>query len=266
MKRILRELTPPLIWKALEMAVGRRHQTFPSYHEALKLCTKDAYEEKELIEVIFKKTKRFAEGLKSGVIPISETAAYSLLSAINPIIESKDNKIHVLDFGGACGAHYFHLRSLIDKSIKLKWVVVETPTMVHHAKALATDELLFCDNFADALSALGRLDLLHTSCALQHVDDAQKYLSKILQCKAKWLLFNRLGLNKIDRDVVTILTSRLSNNGIGSLPEGYTDRWLKYPFIFLSEARFLKTVGEVYAVRSEDIVGYGLLCKLKNKA
>lgn len=281
MKNLIKEFIPPIILKILrkkvtEKIIENTHQIFSSYQDALKLCTTDAYEEAELIEVIFKKTKRFSENLKSEVIPIWETAAYSLLSVINPIIESKANQITVLDFGGACGAHYFHLRSLIDKSLKLNWVVIETPTMVKYAKELETTELSFFDNFAEGINKIGKVDLLHASGTLQCVDNPQKYLEEIIRCNAKWLLFNRLGLNKLDRDIVTIHSSKLSWNGIGELPEGYIDRWIKYPFNFQSEAKFLNVLEEkysivakfndqsgMYAVDGEEIVGYGLLCKLK---
>jgi len=154
--------------------------------------------------------------------------------------------------------------------------VVETPTMVKYAKELETDELSFYDNFAEAIKKLNNVDLLHTSGTLQCVDNPQKYLSEILNCNAQWILFNKLGLNKLDRDVITIHSSKLSWNGIGNLPEGYTDRWVKYPFNFPAESKFLAAVEKkyslvarfndlsgMYAVDGEEIVGYGLLCKLK---
>lgn len=279
MKRIVKEFIPPIFLKFLrKKATYSSNKIFNNYQDALKMCTTDTYEEKELIEVIFNKTKRFKENLKSEIIPISETAAYSLLSVINPIIESKGNKINVLDFGGACGAHYFHLRSLIDKDLKLNWVVVETPTMVKYAKELEseTNELSFFDNFADAINKLGYVDLLHTSGTLQCVDNPKKYLSEILNCNAKYLLFNRLGLNKLDRDIITVHSSKLSWNGIGELPEGYTDRWINIPFTFYSETKYLKALEAKYllvakfndqtgmfAVAGEEIVGYGLLCRQK---
>ena len=66
----------------------------------------------------------------------------------------------------------------------------------------------------------------------------------------------------------------LSSNGIGELPEGYTDRLIKYPFTFLSETKLINQIQEkyllvakfddksgIYEVKGEDIVGYGLLCK-----
>lgn len=269
-KRRLKDLILPIILKLFR----GRSRSFSNYEDALKLCITDAYEEEELIEVILKKTKRFSENIKSGVITIWDTSAYSLLAIINPIIENQSKSVNVLDFGGACGAHYFQMRSLIEKNLKLNWVVVETPNMVRFAKELETEELSFFDNIGDAIKRLGHIDLVHTSGTLQCLDNPQKYLSDILNCNAKWVLFNRLGLNARDKDVVTIHSSMLSWNGIGELPDGYTDRIIKYPFYFLSERKFFDLLDEkykviakfndqsgVYAVRGAEIVGYGLLCK-----
>ena len=274
MKKVMKEFIPPIILKMLSLNSRR---IFSNYHDALKLCTTNAYEENELIEVILKKTKIFSSKLNSEISIISETSAYSLLSMINPIIDNKANEINVLDFGGSCGGHYFQIRSLLNKDFKLNWAVIETPTMVKYAKELETNELFFVDNFEDAINELGKIDLLHTSGTLQCVDNPEKYLDKILNCNAKWILFNRLGLNELDRNVITIHSSKLSWNGIGELPEGHTDRWVKYPFNFMSEAKFLKALEErysiiikfndlsgMYPVSGEKIVGYGLLCKRKD--
>lgn len=279
MSNVLQQFLPPVIYTQLEALKKKNaHRTFSSYEDALKSCTEDSYEHRELIEVILEKTKRFVKNIESDeTVSIVETTAYSLMSILNPVIENASKEINVLDFGGACGAHYFQLRKLIDKNLKINWVVVETPTMVKYAKELETDELSFCSNFADALKKLGKVDLLHTSGTLQCVDEPLKYLNDILNCNAKWLLFNRLGLNKIDRDVVSIHSSKLSWNGIGEgLPEGYKDRVIKYPFTFMSEKTFLENLGRKYAltakfldesgmysIKNEDIVGYGLLCKIK---
>ena len=275
MNNLLRELMPPIIYRALEkIKKENEFKSYPSYQVALESCTIDPYEQRELIEVIFKKTQRFANKINSEVIPIWETTAYSLISLINPVIENHSKEINVLDFGGACGAHYFQLRHLIDKNLKINWVVVETPGMVAQAKQLETDELSFYSNFDEAIEKLGTVDLLHTSGTLQCVDAPLMYLEKILNCNAKWVSFNRLGLNQIDRDAVTIHASKLSWNGVGELPEGYTDKIVKYPFTFMSEKVFLEKVQNKYslvaksfdqsgmkAIKGEEIVGYGLLCK-----
>lgn len=281
MKKIIRDFIPPVILQVLgnafnNLKVSGSHRIFSSYEEALQSCTPDAYEQQELIEVIFKKTKRFSENIQSGILPIPATTAYSLLSIINPIIQNNTGVINVVDFGGACGAHFFYFRNLIDKRLKLNWAVVETPAMVKAAKQLGTEELHFFDNLADAVMGMDDIDLFHTSGTLQAVNNPDKYLRNILNCNAKWLLFNRLGVNKNDRDIITIHQSKLSWNGMGNLPEGYTDRWIRYPFTFQSEKAFLENVENkysiiakfsdqsgMYPVRGEQIDGYGLLCKQK---
>ena len=274
MRQLLKELVRGIIPQ--RKLLSSNDQIFLTYQDALRSCTNDAYENEELIEVIFKKTKRFCENLRSNIFPNKETIAYSLQSVLDPILKSQSKSLNVLDFGGACGVHYFQMRNIIDKSMKLNWAVVETPTMVKYAKELESDELSFFDNFQDAIARLGKIDLLHTSGTLQCVDDPFKYLNDILECNANWVLFNRLGLNKQNEDIITIHASKLSWNGVGELPEGYNDRWVKYPFNFFSERKFLGKVKEKYAIVKKfddgsgtfpvdgvEIVGYGILCKNK---
>mgnify|MGYP000533346539 CR=1 FL=1 len=127
MKQFIKDFLPPILMRLLKKLAPNNKEELPkqqlvyaSYNDALSFSTNDAYEERELLEVVLKKTKRFSEELKSGVIPVWETGAYTLMSLINPIIESKKDTITVLDFAGACGAHYFHVRSLLSKEIKLE--------------------------------------------------------------------------------------------------------------------------------------------------
>ena len=58
-----------------------------------------------------------------------------------------NNKLKVLDFGGAAGAHYFIVKSLLDKEIS-NWRVVETSKMTQEAikNQLENSELSFYDN------------------------------------------------------------------------------------------------------------------------
>jgi putative methyltransferase (TIGR04325 family) len=275
MREFIKQFIPPILLRKKQQPQpppADYHEVFTTYHDALKGCTTDAYEEDELIRVIAEKTKRFAKTLETDPVFIWETSAYSLISLISPAVENKT--INVLDFGGACGAHYFHARKILPKEVKLNWVVVETPTMVRYAQELRTNELSFYDSLAEGVFALGTIDLLHTSGTLQCVNDPFKYLDDLLNCNAKTILFNRLGLNRFNTDIITIHSSMLSWNGIGDLPEGFTDRWVKYPFIFPPEKRFMDKLTEkysvaakfddksgIYPVHGAEIVGYGLLCK-----
>lgn len=279
------EITPSIITKLFKRIICRPGKPknevqikYRDYYEALKDCTQDAYEDNEIVNVIFEKTKKFINRIdRKDIIPVSEIEAHSLVSLINPILDNIDTKtINVVDFGGACGAHYFHSRALLNKSLKLNWYVVETPKMVSLAKELETNELKFTSDIFEAKSKLNEIDLLHTSGALQCVDKPYKYLKKIIDLNAKWLLFSRLGLNQNDKEVITVHSSKLSWNGIGEMPNGFEDKWVKYPFTFISEKKFLNFIEKEYKILSkfnddtgiipvlgENIIGYGLLCKKK---
>lgn len=278
MKELITEICPPFLLKKLARLFPNAHSTtkkYVSYQQALTHCTKDAYEERELIEVIFKKTHRFIKESENNQIPVWETTSLGVMIVLNQIMSEGDKKsINVLDFGGACGAHYYNIRAMLDNSIKLNWHVVETPAMAVQAKELQTVELKFSSDLSEAVEGLGKIDLIHTSGTLQCVDDPLKYLRELITINANYILFNRLGLNEFDNDVVTIHSSKLSWNGIGDLPAGYTDRWIKYPFTFLSEKKFYDELSKkykslakfndksgMYAVAGEKITGYGLFCK-----
>ena len=256
-----------------------RRKTYSDYSEAIKRCSDNAYQEHELIEVVLKKTQRFKDDLEKNKILVWDTAAYSILSVINPLLDTKENSVKVLDFGGACGAHYFHVRNFLKKDIKIEWCVVETPRMVEYAKILETEELFFFDNVDAAIGKLGKVNLLHTSGTLQCVDNPRKYLDTLLNIDADWVLFNRLGLSQGDKDFTVIHSSKLSWNGIGELPEGYEDKTIKYPFTYISEKYFYEKLKNKYGIfatfheksgvikiKKESVLGLGLLCyKAENK-
>ncbi len=276
MKYLIRLVTLKLIPTGISKKLGLIGlNKFDSYQEALQYCSGGAYEQEQLIKLILEKTIRYAESLDREPLEISATQAYSLLALIKPITNQQE-VIKVLDFGGACGAHYFHIRKMIDKHIRFQWVVVETPTMVKYAKTLENDELSFVSDMSAAQEILGQIDIVHASGVLHFVDEPFKYLQQIVDSGAQCLLLHRLGLNEADQDIVALHYSKLSWNGHGALPEGYQDRWIQYPCIFVSEQRFLRMIKSKYDITmrfedssgtfslvGEQTVGYGMVCQLR---
>lgn len=283
-KSFLKELVPPIIVKMVKGTTPQAEEVkltkYETYNDALKDCTQDAYEAEELINVIFKKTKKLAQEIEfNNTINISHVTANSLVAFIYPLTIQfpKERVIKIIDFGGACGAHYFQIRAFLKKEIKLLWMVVETPAMVKFAKSLENEELKFTISLTEAKKQLGDVDLVHSSGTLQCVDNSFKYLNELIGLNAKWLFFGRLGLNKKDRDVITIHTSKLSWNGVGELPAGHEDKWIKYPFTFLAEKKFFNILNEkykiistfddnsgIYSIIDEEIMGCGMLYERVN--
>ncbi|MCK6382139.1 MAG: methyltransferase, TIGR04325 family [Leptospiraceae bacterium] len=273
----IKKWLPPIVSGYIENVITNRSKKFSSYEEAIKTCTSKPYEERELIEVIAKKTAIYRDKIKKGPIEIDPTLSYSINSIIRAVHDKKENETtRVIDFGGACGAHYYSVKAMLRNKCKLCWTVVETPTMVEYGREFRNKELRFSTDLCEATNERQKVDILHTSGTLQCVENPREYLKKIINIGATWLMFNRLGVNRKNRDVITIHKSRLSWNGIGELPKGYNDRWIRYPFIFISEEYFMEIIRRnyeivaiyedktgVYNVPGENIYGCGLLCKRK---
>ena len=270
---------PPIAVKIARKLVRssmRRPEQYASYADALAHCTQNGYGNSDIVNVVLEKTKLYQKKLLAGETNhINATSAYSLCSLLASI---DSQELNVLDFGGACGAHYFLARAVIPSSIKLNWVVVETPEMAAVGNILSTDELCFTADLGEALSFMKRVDLIHTSGTLQCVDTPFKYLHQLVSTNASHILFNRLGLTEGDHDVITVHESWLSWNGPGPMPDGFSDQVVRYPFCFPRKSTFYDILKQrydvvmtfddpsgIYPVGSEPIVGVGVLARLRHR-
>ncbi len=262
----LKDFVPPIIVKML-----KRYKRYNSYAEALKICQKDGYQNNDLCEVIAEKTKNYLNELKNKPFILNPTNVF-LLAAINQYITVLSTEsINILDFGGACGFHYFEIRRFIPEKIKLRWYVVETSQMVLSAKEhkLENSELFFIDSLENINTPI---DFLHSSCALQYVPDPYDCLLKLINVNALWVFFNRMMFNEKDREIIILQKSKLSGNGPGPLPKDYKDRTIYYPHTTISFKKFNNIMSEKYNlewifeektgcfdISAEKIIGRGLL-------
>jgi putative methyltransferase (TIGR04325 family) len=222
-------------------------KVFSSYQEAAIACGGFGYEQDELLDGIFQKTVLWKDALHSrGCPPLSDSATQSLAGLFLAIRRSQAGTIRVLDFGGACGAHYFLMNAVLGGVANLNWCVVETPGMVAKARALETDTLRFFEDIPSAQKALGIVDLLHSSGTLQYVPDPEGVLSEMLGVKASVVLLNRLALSGGAKSIFASQESLLSANGPGALPSRVTDRVCRYPVIYYPKTALEKAIQEEY--------------------
>ncbi len=276
----IKQWLPPAIYSfAEEIQNKRKHKLFDSYADALNYCSKDGYQNDKLIDVIAYKMADFLQKrtlMKQ--IDVTATQSFSLLPLIKLMCRQHGKKtFSVLDFGGNLGGHYFSMKDVVNNDLKLNWAVVETPAMAKAGKQFENEELKFFDTIEAARKHLGTVDLVYTSGTLQCVDKPYTYLQMLIDIEARFLFFNRLGLNRSNRDIVTIHHSKLSWNGPSGLPPGVEDQIIKYPFSFISEEKFMAQLNRKYAVRAQfsddsgifnvpnqQIIGSGLLTEKKD--
>ena len=272
---ILKDFIPPVLAKLVNRYRGHKDiQEFKDYTQAMKSCTSDAYQNTELCNMIAEKTVIHIKKLKEKPFSLNPTDVF-LLSAINQYINVHLKKsLTILDFGGACGVHYFEMRRFLSKDISLKWIVLETDQMVKSSidSGLHSDELVFVTSIEDIK---WEIDFVHSSGALQYVPNPYEFTEMLVNLNANVLFVNRMMFNEVDRDFVTIQNSMLSANGPGKLPANYTDRNISYPHTTMSYQKFnsmspnydlewiFKESSGSYQINDEKIIGRGLLYVLK---
>jgi putative methyltransferase (TIGR04325 family) len=268
-----RDFLPPIALKIAHRVSGRR--TYATYDAALADCTERAYQSIDIVDVVLRKTIRYRDEISaSQATRLAPADAFSFCSLLASL-DSRETS--VIDFGGACGALYFLARAVLPQSLKLRWIVVETPEMARRAASiLSTDELSFSSDLGSAVNSMSRVHLLHTSGTLQYVDKPYDVLQQIVSASAEHILFNRLTLTKGSREVITVQESWLSWNGPGPLPSGVQDRRVRYPCVLLAESAVCETIQRnydivmtfddssgVFQVRNEALVGIGMLARLR---
>ena len=222
----LKNFVPPIITDFVRK--NQKLVKYKSYEEALSHCTVNAYQNEKLCSIVADKTLIHVKSLNKKPFIVTPTTVY-LAFALNYFTNAFDKKtITVLDFGGACGAHYYEVRNMIPQTVSLKWIVVETEQMIRSAVncGLAKAELSFVSRLEDIKEPV---DFIHSSSTLQYVPDPPGCLKKLTDVGARMVLFNRMMFNKNNEDIITVQRSLLSSNGPGKLPPGYTDGPIIYP-------------------------------------
>jgi len=269
---MIKDFIPPIFIKLFKLT----HE-YKSYHESFNKANKGAYENKILCQVVAEKTSRFVRELNTKPYQLDATNVFLLATIQNYFNETKKKEIRIVDFGGACGIHYYEVLSFIPKDYIVKWTVIETKEMVASAKKFGCGNQNL-DFISDSDEVIGEVDLIYSSCALLYVKNPYLELDKLIKLSAKWILVNRMMFNEEDRDIYTLQKSKLSGNGPGKLPKEYKDIIIKYPHTTLSLPKFINAFNEFYSIEwefeertgmhqinFEKVKGLGMLLKLKIK-
>jgi len=201
-------------------------QTFESFAAALAACG-PGYGDGVLADVIAYKTSLIMNHRQ--IEP--EQAVNSILAVSFCAAEVAHRPLNVLDFGGGCGFHYFRVAQATQ--VPLRWALVETPTMAERAARLANGRFGVFTTLAEAAEALGGIDLIHASSAIQYVPNPLVTLKALADLRARFFALLRFPVWDSPQ-VVGLQRSRLSENGIGPMPPHISDRQVAYPVTFLN--------------------------------
>lgn len=268
-----KDFIPPILIRFVKRFIGLENtKEYENYSQAMKVCALYQYDDSEFCNMMADKAIAYMNEVKEKPFSLHPTNSF-LLAAINLYLNLYSKKsLTVLDFGGACGSHFFEIKRFLPNDFSLKWFVVETDQMVKSAvnKGLHNDELNFVNSMEDIKI---KIDFIHSSGALQCVPNPYEIINKLISINASWMLFNRMMFNESNRDILTILKSYLSTNGPGKLPKGYKDKFVTYPHTTMSFHKFNQTminngyeldwissdISSGIQLQNEKIIGKGLL-------
>ncbi len=115
---------------------------------------------------------------------------------------SENNKLEVLDFGGALGSSFYQNKDFLNLS-KTKWVVVEQDRFVKLGNSKIADKnLKFESSIENAFNSY-QINFVLISSTLQYLDDPYLILQSISSFKPKYIFLDRLSIVDKERDIIT---------------------------------------------------------------
>jgi putative methyltransferase (TIGR04325 family) len=228
------------------------------------------YDSRLIAKVVVQKNIKLLDMLETRLIPKLD---FILLRPLLVFALTQKKKLNVFDLGGGGGTHYHITRKMIDSDIKLKWAVLETPSMVAESEVISNQELSFFSEYSPAVSFLESIDVALASSVFQYLDNPIEQLMKFTDLNAEVIFITRTALTDDDSTLKVMQKSRLKDNGPGPLPENFQDSEIQYPLTVVGKEHFIKTLSEKYKILSEieedrdvhridghSINQYGFLC------
>lgn len=258
MKQLVRQLTPPAVKKLVRRLRGGGSTQLPrfaSYGDALAWCSNVGYEHQRLIEAIHWSTKQVRDKLAANpVLDVDDKGVKNLMVLERGV---RSGELHVIDFGGACGMHYFMARAYFGERIRLRWHVVETATMVKQCADLQSEELQFHESIEAAREACPEADIMFTSSTTVYTPDPLEFMRRLIESGARLLYVTRQGLLDDNRTVITAQERKISK-GVRPMPPGMEDSIVRYPVTWVPRTKFEALIEEHYKielrVREEEML------------
>jgi putative methyltransferase (TIGR04325 family) len=252
LKRIGRRVLPPVLFDAVRRGLGSRglrppfEGVFGTYAEAVTAAGGGGYQNPAIIEGTIRRTREVRAEVAANPLGLLNGTTMQTLAAVLSAFGTAPRELHVLDFGGAMGTHYYALSPVLKTRFRLKWTVCETPATARAAAAeFQTEELQFVDSL-DRVSS--RPDLVLCSGSLQYVEDPGEFLGRLLAL-SDVLIMNRTAI--VARESDTVMVQNVNS-------DVYQARFAAW---FLSEQRLLaRLASSGFATRlrwtADDVVEF----------
>lgn len=221
------------------------------------------YDQKNILDKVYNSSKL----VKLGLIPYERDSVlfkeikynYNIVDILNEI-NLLQNKLSILDFGGALGSSYFQNRDILKNKLNFKWGIVEQENYVKLGSAEFSDKILsFFYNISDCIKTLAPNVALFGS-SIQYLEDPYEIIDEIYASDdIKYLIFDRTPFeyNKDDTIVVQNVPKKIYE--------------ASYPMRIFSISKFINKLSSNWTVIKiiddlQDDVIYYKKCRIEHKS
>ena len=165
MKSLLRDLTPPMLWRCVKAlscppsnnarSLSIRYEgNYESWDDATRAST--GYDAAVILqrtrEALLKVKRKEAVYERDSVVFDKPQHAFPLLAGLLRASSASNGRLCVVDFGGSLGSSYFQCRNFLNPVCSLKWLIVDQPAQVACGREdFESNELRFYDSIEECI-------------------------------------------------------------------------------------------------------------------
>jgi len=204
-KKILKDILPPLVLRKLTGMFYGWHGDYSSWSEAVRKTR--GYESPDILARVRDSALKVKNGTavyeRDSLIFDKIEYSFPLLSGLLWIAGRSGGKLNVLDFGGSLGSSYFQNKLFLDTIPEVNWCIVEQPEFFQAGTELfADDRLHFFSSIESCMSAYD-INLVLLSSVLQYLEKPYDLLDKIKLKRPEFIIIDRTPFVK-GRDRITV--------------------------------------------------------------
>jgi putative methyltransferase (TIGR04325 family) len=169
------------------------HGNFSTWEEAKKVSS--GYDSQLILDKVLTSTLKVRDGLakyeRDSVLYNDNNYSFPVITGLLWIALQKNNKINILDFGGALGSTYFQNKKFIDSIEVVNWCIVEQPNYVNAGlQNLQTERLHFFPSIDDCLNRYA-IDIVLFSSVLQYLENPFELLEYFSLRQTEFIIIDR---------------------------------------------------------------------------
>jgi putative methyltransferase (TIGR04325 family) len=238
LRKILKPFCPPILLKVFAFFRGNRIRFIGDYNnwsDAQKHAI--GYDSHNIFEKVKESTQKVISGQaayeRDSVCFYEPAYRWPLLACLLFIANKQNNKLNIIDFGGALGSLYYQHRDFLSTIQEVNWSIVEQSHYVEYGKKqLQNKHLTFHSTLAEGVRG-DKGDAILLSSVLPYIENPRQLLSEIAKFEFQYILIDRTPFIQSEKDRLTVQ----------SVPESIYKA--SYPAWFFSESQFDKLMQEL---------------------